>query len=122
MQTRMQTHASTNVIVGTKPYMPIEYITYGHVSEKLDSFSFGVVLIELLTSLTGYQARELEMMAPTFGKSVAQDPGANALKWPSRVFGGLVATAERCTHVQPNQRSSMVAELPNLESLYAQLP
>lgn len=39
--------------------MPVEYTTFGHVSEKTDSFAFGLVLIELVTDLNGFQARAL---------------------------------------------------------------
>lgn len=34
-----QTHHSTGVIVGTRTYMPIEYIQSGNVSEKTDTFA-----------------------------------------------------------------------------------
>ena len=44
-----KTHMSTREIVGTRPYQPNEYISMGHVSEKTDTFAFGVVLLELLT-------------------------------------------------------------------------
>jgi hypothetical protein len=44
-----KTHHSTTMIVGTRPYMPMEYIQMGRVSEKTDTFAYGVVLLELLT-------------------------------------------------------------------------
>jgi hypothetical protein len=48
--TRDKTHASTNMVVGTTPYMPAEYTGRGHVSEKTDAFAMGIVIIELLIS------------------------------------------------------------------------
>jgi hypothetical protein len=48
-QLATSTHHSTGLIVGTRPYMPYEYLQSGHVSEKTDTFAFGVVLLELLT-------------------------------------------------------------------------
>ena len=45
------THHSTQTVVGTRPYMPAEYLQSGHVSEKTDTFAYGVVLLELLTGL-----------------------------------------------------------------------
>ena len=45
----VHTHASTKRIIGTHAYMPTEYYMLGHVSEKTDSFAYGIVLVELLT-------------------------------------------------------------------------
>lgn len=36
-------------IVGTFGYIAPEYLMYGRVSEKIDIYSFGIVLLELLT-------------------------------------------------------------------------
>jgi hypothetical protein len=44
-----ESHYSAAEFVGTKPYMPIELIGQGHVSEKTDTFAYGVLLLELLT-------------------------------------------------------------------------
>ena len=61
----MKSHGSTRHIIGTGPYMSYEYVSFGHVSEKVDSFAAGIVLIELLTNLTCRGARELLEMSPT---------------------------------------------------------
>lgn len=39
----------TRHVVGTKGYMAPEYVAYGLVTPKLDVFSFGVVMLELLS-------------------------------------------------------------------------
>ncbi|KAM1130854.1 hypothetical protein TB1_044713 [Malus domestica] len=44
-----QTEANTNRVVGTYGYMLPEYARYGHFSEKLDVFSFGVLLLEIVS-------------------------------------------------------------------------
>ena len=46
-----QKQDNTMRVAGTRIYMPPEYITYGAVSEKIDSYAFGVVLAELVTGL-----------------------------------------------------------------------
>ncbi|KAI9105178.1 hypothetical protein K1719_022707 [Acacia pycnantha] len=46
---RDQTEAKTNRVVGTYGYMPPEYAIDGHFSFKSDVFSFGVLLLELLS-------------------------------------------------------------------------
>ena len=44
-----ESHASTLHMVGTRPYMAPECTQSGHVSDKVDAYAFGVVLLELLT-------------------------------------------------------------------------
>ncbi|KAM5552077.1 hypothetical protein ABKV19_026773 [Rosa sericea] len=44
-----QTEANTNRVVGTYGYMSPEYASYGHFSEKSDVFSFGVLLLEIIS-------------------------------------------------------------------------
>ncbi|KAM3714650.1 hypothetical protein ACB098_01G353300 [Castanea mollissima] len=44
-----QTKADTNRIVGTYGYMPPEYAGYGQISVKTDVFSFGVLLLEIVS-------------------------------------------------------------------------
>ncbi|PKI40210.1 hypothetical protein CRG98_039403 [Punica granatum] len=44
-----QIEASTNRIVGTYGYMSPEYIMFGHFSTKSDVFSFGVLVLEIIT-------------------------------------------------------------------------
>ncbi|XP_022776437.1 putative receptor-like protein kinase At4g00960 [Durio zibethinus] len=43
-----QTHVNTRV-AGTKGYMAPEYIRHGHLSVKADVFSFGVLVLELIS-------------------------------------------------------------------------
>ncbi|KAM3714655.1 hypothetical protein ACJW31_01G350200 [Castanea mollissima] len=51
-----QTEADTNRIVGTYGYMPSEYARYGHFSVKTDVFSFGVLVLEIVS---GKKSKEL---------------------------------------------------------------
>ncbi|WCJ42965.1 G-type lectin S-receptor-like serine/threonine-protein kinase At4g27290 [Euphorbia peplus] len=44
-----QTEAITKRIVGTYGYMPPEYAIDGHFSQKSDVFSFGVILLEIIS-------------------------------------------------------------------------
>lgn len=50
---RFGDHTKTSLIVGTTCYMSPEALR-GDISEKIDVFSFGVVLLELLTGLVPY--------------------------------------------------------------------
>ncbi|KAF5820584.1 putative protein kinase RLK-Pelle-DLSV family [Helianthus annuus] len=44
-----ETHGCTNRIVGTYGYMPPEYVMHGQFSVKSDVFSFGVLVLEIIT-------------------------------------------------------------------------
>lgn len=52
-----KTWTLTNVIIGTTVYMAPEYLTSGRVSDKLDAYSYGVVLLELLTGLVAHDSQ-----------------------------------------------------------------
>ncbi|KAK1407704.1 hypothetical protein QVD17_39327 [Tagetes erecta] len=48
LQPEDQTHVRTR-LVGTLGYMAPEYATTGHLSEKVDTYSFGIVMLEILS-------------------------------------------------------------------------
>eukprot|EP00253_Pinus_taeda_P020009 PITA_20009 len=43
-----QTHLSTT-IVGTRGYMAPEYLVHGHLTEKVDIYAFGVLILEIIS-------------------------------------------------------------------------
>lgn len=56
---RQSQNAESNInpynIVGTFGYLAPEYIMYGKVDEKIDVYSYGVVLLELITGKEAIQ-------------------------------------------------------------------
>ncbi|KGN50835.2 putative receptor-like protein kinase At4g00960 isoform X1 [Cucumis sativus] len=87
-----QTHVNTRV-AGTNGYMAPEYVMHGHLSVKADVFSFGVLVLELISgqrnsSFTSFmdaenlldwayklykKGRSLEIMDPTLASSAVPD-------------------------------------------------
>ena len=57
------THYSALDVIGTRPYQPVEYTQQGHVSEKTDTFAFGVVVLELLTGKPPANKQTKEFLA-----------------------------------------------------------
>lgn len=45
-------------VVGTFGYMAPEYMMYGKVDEKIDVYSYGVVLLELITGKEALQTKQ----------------------------------------------------------------
>ncbi|KAG5235593.1 G-type lectin S-receptor serine/threonine-protein kinase [Salix suchowensis] len=55
-----QTEAKTNRVVGTYGYMSPEYASKGHFSVKSDAFSFGVLVLEIVSGKTNRGFRHLD--------------------------------------------------------------
>ncbi|CAN6381447.1 unnamed protein product [Urochloa humidicola] len=51
---RDQTHAVTNRLIGTNGYMAPEYLMRGNYSVRSDAFSFGVIVLEIVTGRKNY--------------------------------------------------------------------
>lgn len=110
-----QTHVNTR-IAGTNGYMAPEYIMHGHLSVKADVFSFGVVILELITgqknstfsaSSDGQnllewvykqykKGKSMEVMDPKLGLSAVPDQVATCIQI------GLL-----CTQSDPQLRPTM---------------
>ncbi|KAI3684751.1 hypothetical protein L6452_33977 [Arctium lappa] len=55
-----ESEANTSRVVGTLGYMPPEYIREGAVSTKTDVFSFGVLLLEIISSKMNHRSYAVE--------------------------------------------------------------
>lgn len=53
-----QSHQVSVNVVGTFGYLAPEYVMYGKVDEKIDVYSYGVVLLELITGKEAIQTNK----------------------------------------------------------------
>ena len=113
-----------------------EYSGRGHVSERTDSFAFGVMAIELMTGLHPILARELiddhefaELPAaiqqlhdgtiaePTLAGVTSASK--SKCKWPTEPLGQMALIAAKCSRLQAKRRSTIREVLPELSEAYA---
>jgi hypothetical protein len=118
--------------------MPMEYIQMGRVSEKTDTFAYGVVLLELLTGKPpcnestneALHSFAHEMLCDPAGRLVPLlDARVAAASWTSvdgatGELGGralwLCLVAKRCLESHERARGTMREAMPKVLALAAQ--
>jgi serine/threonine protein kinase len=125
------THVSTLDVIGTKPYQPPEYAMSGHVSEKTDTFAFGVVLLELLTAKPPSNPETSEFLycelGPVLEDLARELLGAldarlkkkkkKAQQWPLSQALALAVIARRCLEMAVRKRCTVSDVLVELDVL-----
>lgn len=107
----------TKHIVGTKGYLAPEYLENGLVTPMLDVYSFGVLLLEMLTGkdvgqlYEGVKVHLCEVLAPLLGDGNANlkgfiDPSLGEF-YPEDVAISMVVLVDRCLRKDPASRPSM---------------
>ncbi|XP_043203191.1 interleukin-1 receptor-associated kinase 4-like isoform X2 [Amphibalanus amphitrite] len=111
----------TSTVLGTSAYMPPEAFR-GDVSVKLDTFSFGIVLLELLTGLPPYdETREgFDLLSHVEDhvdeQSLHETLDSRAGPIPPGQADALYQLAVRCTE-EKRRRPLMAAVLQQLEQI-----
>ncbi|CAM0901825.1 unnamed protein product [Alopecurus aequalis] len=123
--------ANTKRVVGTYGYMSPEYAMEGYFSVKSDTYSFGVLLLEIISGLR-VSSPHLKMDFPNliaYAWSLWIDGNARRLVDSSVVESCPLDEVLRCVHVgllcvqnNPNARPLMSSVMFMLENDTAQLP
>lgn len=113
--TQTATLIKTTTVFGTSAYMAPEAFR-GDISVKMDTFSFGIVLLELLTGLPSYQEEREGCDLLSFIQESEAEPGElldeKAGEWDMDVATQLFALADQCTEAK-KKRPTMVETLRN---------
>uniref|UniRef100_A0A7N0R834 Protein kinase domain-containing protein n=1 Tax=Kalanchoe fedtschenkoi TaxID=63787 RepID=A0A7N0R834_KALFE len=122
------THVSTRVM-GTYGYCAPEYAMSGHLTLKSDIFSFGVVLLELITGRKAFDSsKKTEQNLAAWALPHLRDPRkfiqfADPLlqgRFPTRCLHHMIAIAAMCVQEQPTYRPRISDIVVALEYLATQ--
>ncbi|XP_026432734.1 putative receptor-like protein kinase At4g00960 [Papaver somniferum] len=118
-----QTQASTNRIVGTHGYMPPEYIMHGKFSVKSDVFSFGVLVLEILTGKRNscFQGPDIARNLLSYAWSLYIYGSAMELLDPTLKGAYSTSEAMKCIHVALLCVQENVADRPTMPTVVQML-
>ncbi|KAJ0966087.1 hypothetical protein J5N97_027225 [Dioscorea zingiberensis] len=128
-----ETQGNTSRVAGTYGYMAPEYVLHGLFSSKSDVYSYGVLVLEIVTGRKNFSSQALED-APNLLSYVWQHwNGGTALELKDPTLDGdqLIRAEEvlRCIHIgllcvheDPKQRPSMATVVLMLNSYSTSLP
>ncbi|KAJ0625612.1 putative protein kinase RLK-Pelle-DLSV family [Helianthus annuus] len=119
-----ETHGCTNRIVGTYGYMPPEYVMHGQFSVKLDVFSFGVLVLEIITGQKNQYFKiddKLEFLLTYAWKSWRQETTSNMIDPTLMVESNSLDEIIRTIHIGLLCVQSNVAERPTMASIVLML-
>jgi interleukin-1 receptor-associated kinase 1 len=108
---------------GTRPYLPDEYLRSKKLSTKVDTFSFGIMLFEVVTGQRAYEeSRQKKYLKDLFDETenpeVLKDQRGG--QDSPDVFWILVKLGKACTQRLAKDRPEMVQVLKSLEGLMSQ--
>ncbi|KAG5235085.1 Cysteine-rich RLK [Salix suchowensis] len=116
-----QTQGSTSRIVGTYGYMAPEYALQGHFSVKLDVFSFGVLVLEIVTGKKNsfYNGDHIEHLLSHAWRNWREGT-AQAIIDPV-LSSGSSTEMMRCIHIGLLCVQENVADRPTMDSIVLML-
>ncbi|XP_058092023.1 cysteine-rich receptor-like protein kinase 44 isoform X2 [Magnolia sinica] len=126
-----QTHGNTSRIAGTYGYMAPEYIIHGQFSAKTDAYSFGILVLELVTGrkTIGFRESESDMDLTNYTWRLWSQ--GKPLELIDENLGGNYEPAEvlRCIHIgllcvqqEATARPTMSSVLLMLDAYSVTLP
>ncbi|KAL6282137.1 hypothetical protein ACE6H2_013066 [Prunus campanulata] len=117
-----QTQGDTQTIVGTYGYMAPEYAIHGRFSVKSDVFSFGVLVLEILSGkrINSFRNRENEEDLLSYAwRNWKDDTVANIMD--PKLTTGLGIEMMRCIHIGLLCVQENVASRPSMASVVSML-
>lgn len=109
---------STSVVIGTSAYLAPEAMNFD-VSTKLDSYSFGIIILEIMTALPPLdQTREEKDLKSYIEENcITEMLDSSGGEWNTDVVAKLMAIADKCTYFKKKQRANIEDILTDLHSI-----
>ncbi|KAK3431906.1 hypothetical protein EUGRSUZ_E03031 [Eucalyptus grandis] len=117
-----QTQFETNRIVGTYGYMAPEYVMHGNFSVKSDVFSFGVLVLEIVSGQRNnlfHMGDDSEVLISYVWKNWKEGSISNIIDPP--ITSGSSIEIERCIHIGLLCVQENVARRPTMASVLLML-
>ncbi|XP_058090964.1 receptor-like serine/threonine-protein kinase SD1-8 [Magnolia sinica] len=118
-----ESEGNTNKVVGTYGYMSPEYAVKGHFSIKSDVFSFGVILLEILSGRKNNSFHHSDRYLNVLGYAWELWEGGRVLELVDPMLGDSSPTFEllRCIHVALLCVQEHAADRPTMSDVVSML-
>nr|KYP55933.1 Putative serine/threonine-protein kinase receptor [Cajanus cajan] len=118
-----QVEANTNKVAGTYGYIPPEYATRGHFSMKSDVFSYGVIILEIVSGKKNREFSDAENSNNLLGHSWKLWTEERTMELLDEVIGKQFAPSEvmRCIQVGLLCVQQRPEDRPNMSSVILML-
>ncbi|XP_074269991.1 G-type lectin S-receptor-like serine/threonine-protein kinase SD1-13 [Silene latifolia] len=116
-----QSEADTTRVVGTYGYMPPEYAIEGRFSEKSDVFSFGVLLLEIITGKKTRWFDESSLSLLGYVWKQWNEDNYISLIDPVIAYQGFEAEISKCIHVGLLCVQEYAQDRPDISDVIAKL-
>lgn len=114
------TYIKVSRIHGTRPYLPDEFLRAKKFSTKVDTYSFGIVLFEISTSLPAYSDKREDKFLKDHVVNYEGDildMKDKRVEGYDECFKGLVDIGKMCVNKRAKERPEMVSVLILLEKV-----
>ena len=106
---------STSVVIGTSAYLAPEAFNFD-VSTKLDAYSYGVIILEVLTGLPplDQDREEKDLKSHVEENDICDILDESGGEWDGLVVAKLMSISERCTEMKKKKRANIADIMEDL--------